>query len=235
MKEELKLRSEQVQEILGIAPNWMIRWGNFVIISYWIKYPDTLSSEISITTEQPIENILAGLTGTLYAIKVIEQSVVSKEGVLAVIYGNGKKDTLISSVSGQVFFMDSWEKGDLVKKSELLFRIVPFGSDLLMGKMAIPLSKVVKVCEGQEVRIPVFGMPNQENFFIRGRVKNVSRFPDQRGNFTVEVDFDVTSDTQLQNAGILPGIQANAEIVLTEYRLLERFFYSLRDAFHWNE
>ena len=92
--EDIELRSEEVQEILTQAPNWMIRWGSalflsliimLLVISWFIRYPDIIPSEAIITTEIPPEKERAKSTGRLSAILIEDNQVVSKGEVLAVI------------------------------------------------------------------------------------------------------------------------------------------------------
>lgn len=91
---ELNLRSEEVQEILTRVPNWMIRWGSVVVlfiilslffISWLIKYPDVISTQIVITTTIPPEKLLAHSTGKIEAIFVTDKQQVAKNTALAVI------------------------------------------------------------------------------------------------------------------------------------------------------
>ncbi|MFW0739918.1 HlyD family secretion protein [Flavobacterium sp. T12S277] len=89
-----ELRSEEVQDILTKVPHWMIRWGTvliFVIIfmlffvSWFIKYPDVVNTEIVITTNIPPEKIVSKSSGRIEAILVKDKSVVSKNTTLAII------------------------------------------------------------------------------------------------------------------------------------------------------
>ena len=57
---DLDLRSEEVQEILGRPPRWIVRWGIAVICAvvvglfvggYFIKYPEVIAGLITITAE----------------------------------------------------------------------------------------------------------------------------------------------------------------------------------------
>ncbi len=65
---DLKLRSEEMQDILSRTPNWMIRWGTILIfaiilmlffVSWFIKYPDIVTTAIVITTAIPPEKLVA--------------------------------------------------------------------------------------------------------------------------------------------------------------------------------
>jgi hypothetical protein len=60
--DEIELRSEEVNEILTSVPKSIFLWGQsvifilliiFIVLSYFIKYPDILKAEISLTTLNP--------------------------------------------------------------------------------------------------------------------------------------------------------------------------------------
>ena len=91
---EIELRSEEVQEILTRVPNWMIRWGSAVIllillslflVSWVIKYPDVITTQIIITTNIPPEKLVAKVPGKIEAILVNDRTIVSRNMPLAVI------------------------------------------------------------------------------------------------------------------------------------------------------
>lgn len=61
-------RSEDVQEILGTPPPWLLRWGTVVAfvafvllawLSYWVEYPDIVREPIRITFKDPPIRFLA--------------------------------------------------------------------------------------------------------------------------------------------------------------------------------
>lgn len=91
---DIELRSEQVQEILTKVPHWMIRWGNLVILiilllvllfSYFIRYPDINTTQVTITTLIPPEKLIARTSGRIESILVEDNEVVEKHTPLAVI------------------------------------------------------------------------------------------------------------------------------------------------------
>ncbi len=92
--EALELRSEEVQEILTRVPHWMIRWGSvlflFLIImllaiSWFVKYPDIIASEVLITTQIPPQKVYAKTTGKFESIVVTDNQSVKNNSVLAII------------------------------------------------------------------------------------------------------------------------------------------------------
>jgi multidrug resistance efflux pump len=91
---DFELRSEEVQDILTKVPNWMIRWGTFLIFgiivlllftSWYIRYPDVVSSEIIITTNTPPEKLIAKVNGKIQAILIEDKANVKANTPLAVI------------------------------------------------------------------------------------------------------------------------------------------------------
>lgn len=90
----IELRSEDVQEILTKVPHWMIRWGNVVILtvllsllvmSWIVKYPDIITSEITITTQIPPQRLITKSTGRIEKIFIKNGETVSANTALAVI------------------------------------------------------------------------------------------------------------------------------------------------------
>lgn len=96
MKEnkEIELRSEEVQDILTRVPHWMIRWGSIVIfillmllllISWFVKYPEIVSSQIIITTAAPPQKLIAKTSGRIEVLLVKDKDLVKTNTPLAVI------------------------------------------------------------------------------------------------------------------------------------------------------
>lgn len=92
--QDIELRSEEVQEILTRVPHWMIRWGNIIIVilllimmmfAYFMKYPDIITTQITITTQNPPEKLVARTTGKIAEILVEDRIEVTPKTPLAII------------------------------------------------------------------------------------------------------------------------------------------------------
>jgi HlyD family secretion protein len=90
----IELRAEEVQEILGRPPRGIIRWGItviFVVIgglftgSYFFKYPEIISAPVVVTTENLPVNIMAKTTGRIDTLLIGEKQQVHKDQLLAVV------------------------------------------------------------------------------------------------------------------------------------------------------
>ena len=91
---EIELRSEEVQDILTKIPHWIIRWGSLVVliillllfvVSWMVKYPDIITTEITITTQIPPEKLVAKTSGKIQAILIDDKEIVYENTPLAVI------------------------------------------------------------------------------------------------------------------------------------------------------
>jgi hypothetical protein len=89
-----ELRSEEVQDILTRVPHWMIRWGTVLIfgiiimlffVSWFVKYPDVIATEVVITTNIPPEKLVAKTSGRIEAILIIDKIRVTANTPLAII------------------------------------------------------------------------------------------------------------------------------------------------------
>ncbi len=89
-REEIELRSEEVQELLGHIPHWIIRWGMtsifltivVVLVGSWcFQYPDVLVSSVVVTTTHPPASVVARTDGKLDVLFVEDQ----QQNVLACV------------------------------------------------------------------------------------------------------------------------------------------------------
>ncbi|WP_017495793.1 HlyD family secretion protein [Flavobacterium sp. WG21] len=94
LKDGLKVYSEEVRDVLTNPPSSILRWGNSIllgfifillVISWIIKYPDIVSTQIVITTNIPPQKIVAKSSGKIEVILVKDRSFVNEDTPLAII------------------------------------------------------------------------------------------------------------------------------------------------------
>jgi len=92
--DELESNSEQVREILEKQPNIFLKWGTtviFVVIffmfltTWFVKYPDIITSQAIITTQIPPQKEYANSTGMLDTVLVKDNQLVKPLQPLAII------------------------------------------------------------------------------------------------------------------------------------------------------
>jgi len=91
---DIELRSEEVQEVLGAIPAWILRWGITMLFSivailligsWFFKYPDTISATMVLTSEAPPAAIVAKISGRIKELYVKDKQLVREKEYLAVV------------------------------------------------------------------------------------------------------------------------------------------------------
>jgi len=92
--QKIELRSEEVQDILGHVPHWIIRWGILVVLiivvlmivgSWFFRYPDIRRASVMITTENPPATLIARANGNIQDLFVEDNQYVTAGTRLAII------------------------------------------------------------------------------------------------------------------------------------------------------
>ncbi|WP_417009445.1 HlyD family secretion protein [Bacteroides congonensis] len=93
-KPEIELRSEEFNEVLSAVPAWIVRWGITMIAcvvlmllvgSAVFKYPDVISSTVTLTGTTPVSAVVARTSGKLQELYVGNNQQVKANTLLAVI------------------------------------------------------------------------------------------------------------------------------------------------------
>lgn len=135
---------------------------------------------------------------------------------------------LITPVEGIVTFTKYWNDNQYISSGEIAFTIVPQSEGRQVGKVQVPIVRSGKVKRGQRVIVRFSNFPDQEFGVVNGVVSNISLVPSDE-YYTADIHFPKGLRT---NYGIdLPvsqEMQATAEIVTEELRLIERFFLPIK-------
>ncbi|MCL2097444.1 MAG: HlyD family efflux transporter periplasmic adaptor subunit [Bacteroidales bacterium] len=126
-EKDIELRSEEVQEILGRPPQWLVQWGITVVFtviaglfigSYFFQYPEIVTAPIVVTTENLPANVVAKTNGRVDSLFVGEKQAVQKGQLLAVIENPAnltdmlwlmqRLDSLLPTMNEAVFPELSW-------------------------------------------------------------------------------------------------------------------------------
>jgi len=93
-QDDLEIRNEDVKDILSKVPHWMIRWGSLLflllillvlVLSWFIKYPDIITGEATLTTEIPPQKEFARISGKIDTLYVKDKQSVKENSILAII------------------------------------------------------------------------------------------------------------------------------------------------------
>lgn len=91
---EIELRSDEVQEVMGQIPAWIVRWGItilFIVVltllvgSCFFKYPDVIVAEMTLTSRHPVAQVVSRTAGKISLLYVVDGQEVVGGTPLAII------------------------------------------------------------------------------------------------------------------------------------------------------
>ncbi|WP_423126510.1 HlyD family secretion protein [Gaoshiqia sp. Z1-71] len=92
--DNIEIRSDEVQEIIGKSPSWLLRSGLMVIIGFllllllgsWLfHYPDMIRARVVVMSENPPAHIVARTTGRIDQLFVQDKGLVSNGQIIAIL------------------------------------------------------------------------------------------------------------------------------------------------------
>lgn len=103
-KQEIELRSEDFNEVLNRIPPWILRWGITMVAGIMLlllvgsalfKYPDTISSTVTLTGTVPVAGVVGKTSGKIQEMYVEDNQQVEAGKLLAVIENPAKTEDVI--------------------------------------------------------------------------------------------------------------------------------------------
>lgn len=98
---EIELRSEEVQEVMGQIPAWILRWGITILFlvvvgilvgSCFFRYPDVIKAEMTLTSRTPVVEVVAHASGKISQLYISDGQEVKADVPLAVIENTANTD-----------------------------------------------------------------------------------------------------------------------------------------------
>jgi len=140
------------------------------------------------------------------------------------------KYLLVSEINGKVSFLNYWSENQSVNQGDLVFTIIPSENSEYIAKLKTPAQNLGKVKIGQVVNIKLDNYPDYEFGVLKGRIKNVSEITNKEGFYTIDVSLPKKLITSYKKDIIFKQeMRGTAEIITEDLRLIERFFYQLKN------
>lgn len=142
---------------------------------------------------------------------------------------------LKTPVEGMVTFNNFWSVNQFVGNGNIVFTVVPFSEQKIIGKALVPLAGAGKVEVGQRVNIKLDNYPYMEFGLLEGTISNISMVPvasEKGGHYTAEIELKQKLVTNYKKE--LPfnqEMQGVAEIITKDRRLIERLIDPLVSIF----
>lgn len=134
-QEDIEIRSEEVQEILGTPPSWLLRWGSTLAlitlvligwIGYWVPYPDTIDLEIKVSSTDPPKRLVTDKSAFISEVLVKNEDTVTAGQTLLAFKCKAKVED-VHTLDNHIIRVD-----EKIKDSLLAFNPP---KDLLLGEL----------------------------------------------------------------------------------------------------
>lgn len=103
LQDDLKIYSEEVRDVLSAPPKAIFKWGNTILsvfillllfLSWFIKYPDIIRAEVTITTQFPPEKLVAKSSGRISKLFIENQKEIKENTPIAIIENAANYETV---------------------------------------------------------------------------------------------------------------------------------------------
>ncbi|WP_276088322.1 HlyD family efflux transporter periplasmic adaptor subunit [Pedobacter sp. JY14-1] len=143
---------------------------------------------------------------------------------------------VMASGPGTVSFQQFLTKNQFVNKGNPLLSILPAQPHALTGRMMVPAAGSGKINKGAKVLIRLDNYRYQEYGLVRARVENLSVIPDEKGSYYVDIVLPEGLKTSYNRR--LPfnrELTGQADIVISDLRLIERIFNQFRSLLRYQD
>lgn len=143
------IRSEDISEILGTPPGWLIRWGTTVVIivfcllltaGWFIRYPDVITARVEFTTAVPPVEVVSRTEGHIARFLVHDNDTILA-GTHLVIMENTAAYADILLLEKSLY---RWER---VATADSLLLLAPLGGMLQLGDLGNDYAAFVQQLE----------------------------------------------------------------------------------------
>lgn len=134
---------------------------------------------------------------------------------------------LQASISGKLSFAGIIQQNQNVQANQEIFVINPGNTDFF-GEIYVPQYNMGKIKQGAKVLVKMHSYPYEQYGMIRGRLTYISDVAYRDSVFIAKVSFEHFEVKEPDHKMILKnGMQGDAEIVIEENSLLQRFFRNI--------
>lgn len=229
--------SEQINEIIGVVPPWIIRWGItfFLIVliaifflSTVIEYPQEIKLPVKVIYKDPLIPILSEVNGKIRTIFIKDGQKVHAGQALATIQDDehpAKMPTILKAeVTGRIYFDENTQTGKLVATTQQIFFFARTKPEFIC-ELEIPQDKIGMIKSGQSGTIKLNSYNSETYGSLHGRIVYISDIAYQGKTFNSLMSISDNFKTlTTRNIDLKYGMIGTANIVVRNESLFKMMF-----------
>lgn len=231
--EEIGLVNDEIKEILGVPPKWIVRWGSvvlfialllFIIPTVVIKRPETITVDALITPLQKTTTMSLPLGAAVGIVYIKDGQSINIGDTLVSYFATGVHKSLIATISGTVFFQRLLLKNIIITADTIALEIIPATQSYrITATISDEVASSIKM--GQSVAIQLSAYPSDVYGNVTGIIVTKPKAAVANGLATIDIWPDnnlVTNrNIKLQISGTT---NAKADIIVGSKRLIASWF-----------
>ena len=136
------------------------------------------------------------------------------------------------TISTSYFVSNYWRTNETVNQGDLIFTIIPTKSSTFIAKLKAPANNSGKLKIGQSVNIKLENYPEAEFGTLQAKVNHISLIPNKEGFYQILAELPKDLITSYKKPiEFKQEMRGTAEIITEKLRLMDRFFYQIKDIF----
>jgi hypothetical protein len=185
----INLTNNEVKDILGTPPKWILRWGNLLLLlillvmltgSIFIRKPEMLVGTIEITPVKKEIRFSVPLNSVIDTVFIKDGKAVSKGDSLLQYQYKNEQHTIIATEAGYISIEQLLDKGSIIDQDTLVISIDPTDQTYSV-KGVFPGMAINKVSPGQQLQIEIANYPKNDYGVLNATVINKPTI-DNHGN-----------------------------------------------------
>jgi len=206
---DINLTNNEVKDILGTPPKWILRWGSLILLLImismalgllFIRRPEIIEGTVVITPEKEQAQIVVPLNAMIDSVFVKDGAVVTKGDNLLTYTRTAKQYTVIAPETGTISMEQLLVKGSMIGQDSAVINIDPADQTYTV-KGVFPGTAADKIHLGQQVGINVDNYSKEDFGSLAAKV--ITR-PVEDGLHNILINIKLDKNTTTEYGKILP-------------------------------
>ncbi|HMG83615.1 MAG TPA: hypothetical protein VK559_11315 [Ferruginibacter sp.] len=199
---EIYLTNNEVKDILGTPPKWILRWGNLLLLlimviiitgTIFVRHPETIEGSIEIVPVKKMLNVSVPVGATIDTVLVKDGALVDQGDSLLKYSRANNVYSLVAPAMGRISIEQLLYKGALIGRDSLVINIDPSGQEYIV-KGIFPGRSITKIYPGQSIGIDLDNYP-KEDFGSLTATVITKPVPDSLGNALILIKLNNNNTT----------------------------------------